>query len=195
MTYKRIFDEQQFTSKELINMRLLNKQKMNDDRLRCQHCSGFYWRLWADQCQCLACQSYTVLEVGGVTENQLEFDFIKHNGLQHPFNLTAVSWIKEQLTTKNGTLELRRRIKDPVSGRTEFIIFKDRLKCRVTSTEILIKPQISYYWIIKEITQVKEKVITNLEALEIVKRSKREDQHAVARREKENSSRNSASIS
>lgn len=189
MTYKRIFEEQQFSIDELNEIRAANKQPMTDDRLRCQHCSGFYWRLWADQVQCLACQAYTIIEVGEVLEAQLEFDFVKHNGLQYPHNLTAVQWVREQLTTSQGKVEIKRKIKDPVSGRTEFIIFKDRLKCRITGTEILIKPEISYYWIVKNIPQVKEKIITNLEALEIVKRSKREEMHVRERQQKENSSR------
>lgn len=189
MTYKRIFEEQQFSLDELIELRDNNKQPMTEDRLRCQHCSGFYWRLWADQAQCLACQAYTIIEVGELIDAQLEFDFIKHNGLQHPHNLTAVQWVQEQLTTNQGKVELKRKIKDPVSGRTEFVIFRDRLKCRITGTEVLIKPEISFYWIVKGIPQVKEKIITNLEALEIVKRSKREEKHVRDREQKEDSRR------
>lgn len=174
MTYKRIFETHTFPPGELAMYREENFKYLEDDRMRCQHCQGFYWRLWFDQAQCLSCQHYSMLEVGVEDPTwmvsgtkQLEFGFVQP--VLH--NLLAVQWVREQLTGKE-LIDINRRIKDPLSDRTEFIIFKDRIRCRVTGTETQIKPEITAFWILKSIPKVEGKTLTGQQALDIVRQSK-----------------------
>jgi hypothetical protein len=159
-------------TRNLQELRDNNYKEMTGDRMRCQHCQGFYWRLWHDQAQCLACQDYSAIEVGKFeNSNQLilPIDLM-------PNSLLRVDWIREQLLGKNG-IDDNKRVLNPVSGRSEFIIYADRLKCRVTGIEILIQPEITGYWIMQHWTAISNRVVTDEEALNIVKQSK-EDSHA-----------------
>lgn len=172
MTYHRLFETHHFSQEELKELREANYLAATEDRLRCQHCQGFYWRLWWDMAQCLGCQHYTMIEVGQkADEKQLEFGFA-YNPYEN--TLLAVEWIAQQLNGKDGNTP-REKIKDPLSDRTEFLIFPDRLKCRVTSTETLIQPKISGYWILKEKPKVDNpSLITADKALQLV-RSRQEE--------------------
>jgi hypothetical protein len=149
-----------------------NYHRMGDDRLRCQHCQGFYWRLWHDQAQCLACQYYTMIELGD-NENpqQLMLSLAPYDVI--PPTLLQVGWIREQLLEKEG-VDCNKRVTDPVSGRTEFIIFHDRLRCRVSAMETLIWPHIQGYWLLGHRPTVYKKLITEAEALDIVRKNKEE---------------------
>lgn len=158
MTYHRIVDVEQQT---LERFKLENYREMTEDRLRCQHCQGFYWRLWFDQAQCQACQNYTMIEVRPIKEVSIGLGTFKNLN-----NLLQVDWIREQLGN-----DLAKRVEDPLSNRTEFIIFKDKLRCRVTGTETAISPQIHGYWIVGRIPKVEGKSLTEKEALEIVRRN------------------------
>ena len=165
MTYHRIFETHSYAPKELSKFKEENDTPVTEDRIRCQHCHGFYWRLWFDVAQCLACQHYAVLQVGKpVNKDQLTFNFVE---LQD--NLLRVVWIRAQLTSKETGEYTKERVKDPLTGRTEFIIFADRLRCRVTGNETLITPQITAFWLLDSIPKVKGKVLTAQEALQIVK--------------------------
>ena len=158
MTYHRVVD---IEPSILEKYRLENYKEMTDDRLRCQHCQGFYWRLWYDQAQCQACQNYTIIEVKPIKEITIGLGVFKNFN-----NLLQVDWIREQLGS-----DLTNRVEDPLSNRTEFIIFKDKLRCRVTGTETAISPEISGYWILGRIPKVEGKSLTEEEALEIVRRN------------------------
>lgn len=167
MTYQRLHHEV-LDPAILREFRTANYKLMDEDRIRCQHCYGFYWRLWFDQAQCLACQNYTAIEVTVAKEIKVGLGvFTNFN------NLLQVDWIREQLGT--GALEpdgafMFNRVKDPLSDRTEFIIFKDRLRCRVTSVETMIKPEIIGYWLIGKEVKVEGKILSEEEALELVRR-------------------------
>lgn len=169
MTYYR----EEVEPDQLDRFKLENYKEMTDDRLRCQHCQGFYWRLWFDQAQCLACQNYTVVEVKPVKEIKIGLGVFTNFS-----NLLQVDWIREQLNggpkdsiEDHNTAFMHRRVKDPLSDRTEFIIFKDKLRCRVTGTETAISPEISGYWILGKVPKVEGKSLTEEEALEIVRRN------------------------
>lgn len=168
MTYQRLFKDTKISDEWLNSFRTENYTEIGDDRMRCKNCHGFYWRLWADMAQCLSCQNYSIIEVGSPEGyNQLEFNFVDRRNN----NLVAVAWVREQLLSKNG-VEINRRITDPVSGRSEFIILKDRIRCRITGTETLISPEITGYWIIHTVPKLEGKTISNEEALKIVRESK-----------------------
>ena len=158
MTYYR----EEVDPDSLVAYRLENYKEMSDDRLRCQHCQGFYWRLWYDQAQCLACQNYTRIEIKPVKEIVMGLGTFKNLD-----NLLQVDWIREQL----GLDLVINRVRDPLSDRTEFIVFKDKLRCRVTGTETAISPEISGYWILGRVPKVEAKSLTEEEALEIVRRN------------------------
>lgn len=169
MTTRRIvIDEKLFEKYREVNVR-----KMTNDRLRCQYCQGFYWRVWIDQIQCIGCQYYTMIEVGEEPmKKQLEFPFMFMT--QEPLandTLLTVKWIRAQLRGPNG-IEVHRRIKDPISGRSEFVVFKDRLRCRVTGSEVQLVPRIKRYWIVKSLPSAwEQRMITAEEAFELVKKN------------------------
>jgi len=163
MTYQRA----EIEIEKLDKFRLDNFKLMTDDRLRCQHCQGFYWRLWYDQAQCLACQNYTVIDVAPVKEVTIGIGTFKSMP-----NLLQVDWIREQLREN-----YLGRVKDPLSDRTEFIVFRDKLRCRVTGTETAISPEITGYFILGRVPKIENKSLTEEEALEIVRRNADRENH------------------
>lgn len=149
----------------LDELRKQNYIPLTEDRFRCAHCQGFYWRLWVDMAQCLGCQNYSIIEVDCDKHLEIGIGQIRAN------NLLQVGWILEQVRDKY-QVDITKRVKDPISDRTEFIIFKDRLRCRVTGTETLISPNISGSWILNNSPKIESKVLTEEEALKLVKNSK-----------------------
>lgn len=156
---------------DIPQLRVENYREMTVDRLRCQYCQGFYWRVWFDMVQCVGCRSYTMLEVGeDVNPDQLEFDFVENHSSN---TLLSVAWIREQIfDPANEHLAIDTRVKDPLSGRSEFIVFSDRLRCRVTGTETELNPKIRAHWLMDRLPQHKNKVLGAKEALAIVKERK-----------------------
>lgn len=176
MTYSRLFEKQKFSQDKLQTFRESNLQTMTDDKLRCQSCQGFYWRVWIDQAQCVSCQQYTMIEIGDRSASgQLEFDFVRQDAVDaYDGTLLNVPWVREQLRSAEG-FDVRRRIKDPLSGRSEFVVYRDRFRCRVTGYEIAVVPNIQKYWLLKALPRKKpNRFITTEEALNLVKNNRPE---------------------
>lgn len=118
-----------------------------DDRLRCQVCHGIYWRLWEDVAQCMSCRSFTAVEVGGPT------------GTMHD-----VKWADFALQTDT-------RIRDPLTGKSEWIIYRDKLRARTNGQELVLNPPITGTWLAATAPVLPSKVMNSREAIEVIKKS------------------------
>lgn len=104
------------------------KELQPNEKLRCSACNSIYWRLFYDRAICMGCRSITRLR----TES---------GGVYRCHDLRDVSWIRWQVNKfRDG------RVRDPITKRSEFIIFRHMLKSRVGGTEFLIHPQIKGTW-------------------------------------------------
>lgn len=120
-----------------------------DDRLRCHVCRGIYWRLWDNVAQCMGCRSYTGLEVNGPTGS-----------------LRDVEWIKFAMESSNDN-----RVRDPISGRSEWIVLFDKLKGRTSEQEMVLNPTIKGTWLMAKKIDLNHKALNNKEAISVIKKS------------------------
>lgn len=118
-----------------------------DDRLRCQACNGIYWRLWEDAAQCMGCRSYTGIVIDGPTGT-----------------FRDVKWAAFSLLTDT-------RLRDPVSGKSEWIVFKDKIRSRSNKQELIVSPTIQGTWLMVAKTEIPSKAMNSKEAIEVFKKS------------------------
>lgn len=98
------------------------------ERMRCDACNSIYWRLFYDRAQCMGCRSITRFETESVQGRR-------------PGDLRDVTWIKWQTGKYQDG-----RVRDPLRKRSEFVVYRNLLKCRVGGTELIIHPQLKGYW-------------------------------------------------
>lgn len=122
-----------------------------DDRLRCRVCKGIYWRLWEDVAQCMGCRSYTGLSSNGPTGT-----------------LRDVAWIEFALTHHNGGDV---RVRDPISGKSEWVIMYNKLKGRTSDQEMIINPTLKGSWLMAKAAETTKKAMSNKEAINVIKKS------------------------
>lgn len=120
-----------------------------DDRLRCHVCKGIYWRLWADVAQCMGCRSFTGLETNGPTGSLLD-----------------VGWVNFALQTNNDN-----RVRDPISGRAEWVVFHNKLKGRTSDQEMVLEPSLKGSWLMTIVEDGPRKVSNNKDAINLIKKS------------------------
>ena len=121
-----------------------------DERLRCQGCNGIYWRVFFDRAQCMSCRSFTRL----VTEPADGYN-----------DLRSSKWVRLLLEKfEDG------RIRDPKSGRPEFVIYKDRLVSRISGTVCYIDSSIKGSWFLGEVHEAR-KVLKSRDMAEAVAKS------------------------
>jgi len=99
------------------------------ERMRCAACNSIYWRLFYDRAQCMGCRSITRFET-----DQKDFKCYYHD-------LRDVPWIKWQINKHADN-----RVRDPLRGRSDFVVYRNLLRCRVGGTELMINPQLKGYW-------------------------------------------------
>lgn len=98
------------------------------ERLRCQACNSIYWRVFYDRAQCMGCRSITRVVVEKTRPKAFG-------------DLRDVTWITWQVNKfKDG------RVRDPITKRSEFVVYKNLLKARIGGTEFLIYPQLLGSW-------------------------------------------------
>lgn len=97
--------------------------------MRCSACNSIYWRLFYDRAQCMGCRSLTRFETASSDVRTYYKD------------LRDVTWIKWQQSKYTDG-----RVRDPLRKRSEFVVFKNLIKCRVGGTELMIHPQLKGYW-------------------------------------------------
>ncbi len=122
-----------------------------DDRLRCHACRGIYWRLWDDVAQCMGCRSYTGIVINGPTGT-----------------LCDVGWVKFALTNHNAN---DYRVRDPISGRSEWIIMHDKLRSRASNQEMVLSPTIQGSWLMTKASDNTGKALSNKDAINAIKKS------------------------
>ena len=139
------------------------------DRLRCQACKFFYFRLWYDRAQCLSCRRYTRLEVGE-PENPKQVQLLKDETAEgvkliQP-DLRRVSWVRLSLSKQKD-----QRVRCLNCTRAEFTLYKSHLICRWCRTEIMLAPGLTGFWLLADQSEVKPKITSEKEALKLVSRS------------------------
>lgn len=126
MTYKLTeIDKEKDKFSKHENYRLLKPS----ERMRCDACNSIYWRIFYDRAQCMGCKSLTRFE----TDNTA-FKCYYHD-------LRDVPWVRWQTSKYSDG-----RVRDPLRKRSEFIVYKNLLRCRVGGTELMINPQLKGYW-------------------------------------------------
>ena len=147
MTYK-LTELNEVSDKEA---KKANYQKLSaGERMRCQACNGIYWRLFYDRAQCMSCRCITRLETEITPGSRLG-------------NLKDVPWVKWQVAKyKDG------RIRAPLTGRSEFVIYAHMLKSRVGGLELLLHPKLKGYWFYGKLEE-KFKQMTASEILQYLK--------------------------
>lgn len=121
------------------------------DRLRCQVCRGIYWRLWDNVAQCMGCRSFTGLETNGPGKT-----------------LRDVEWVSFALTADGGG---DARVRDPISGRSEWVVMHDKLKGRTSDQEMVLSPTIKGTWLMAKVIGSPHKAMNNKEAINVIKKS------------------------
>jgi hypothetical protein len=95
----------------------------------------------------MGCRSYTGIELFGPIPS-----------------LRAVQWINFALSTDD-------RIRDPISGKSEWIVFHNRIKARNNGQELALSPCLKGTWFMGKVPKVNKKVMTNKEAIDVLKKS------------------------
>jgi hypothetical protein len=148
MTYKLVeLDKEldKFSRKE-------NYQELKlGEKMRCAACNSIYWRLFYDRAQCMGCKSLS------------RFDTDNSTTMCYYHDLRDVTWIKWQVGKYADG-----RVRDPLRKRSEFVVFKNLLKCRVGGTELLIHPQLKGYWFYGKV-QEEFKTMTTAQILAYLK--------------------------
>lgn len=117
------------------------------DRLRCQCCNGIYWRLWEDVAQCMGCRSFTGFELNGPTGTMKD-----------------VKWAEVSLQSDT-------RIRDPISGKSEWVIFRDRLRARGTGQELILEPTVKGTWLMSPAVKLAKKLLNSKDVISAFKKS------------------------
>lgn len=142
MTYKAPLETSKEKFKES-NYRLLEAGK----KLRCHRCNGIHWRVFYNAFQCMGCRSWTAFEMA-------------HGG-----DLRSIFWVAAQMAD-----ETDGRVFDPISKRSEFVIYDDRLTSRISGTDLMFGTnEIKATWLLRAWPQKKPRVLKGKEIVRLMK--------------------------
>jgi hypothetical protein len=79
-----------------------------------------------------------------------------------------VEWVKFALTNHNGN---DNRVRDPISGRSEWVVMHDKLKGRTSNQEMVLNPTIKGTWLMAKTVALPNKAMSTREAINAIKKS------------------------
>jgi len=139
------------TEKDISYRRANLMALMDGERMRCQACSGIYFRVFYDRAQCMSCRNFT------------RFATTPADGFN---DLRSSQWVRMLLEKfPDG------RVRDPKSGRPEFVVYRDRLVSRISGTICFLDSPIKGTWLLGDKYEAKKLAKSAMEMREAVQKS------------------------